>query len=241
MNLTVLGCGTPFPRRNDPCSGYLLSTGKSSVLLDCGSGVFGELLEFTRPNDLSGIWISHTHPDHFADMAAVANWALNVDGAKKIPVYGPEGWDARLNYFLTGDEKSGLSGSIFEVGYISDGLTIDIGDLQLTSREVHHSVKAFGARVDFDGKSFAYSGDTGPCEALTELASGVDLFLCEAGTENESEYHLTKRQACELALSNGTKKLLLTHVPDRHKNNASNDAKSLNWEMAYPRGSWEIQ
>jgi ribonuclease BN (tRNA processing enzyme) len=240
MNLTVVGCSTPFPRREDPCSGYLLSSGKSSVLLDCGSGVFGELLEYVHPNDLSGIWISHMHPDHFADMPAVANWALNTGNARKLPVYGPEEWDARLDYFLTGEKNSGLSTSIFEVGYISDGLTVDIGGLRITSREVHHSVKTFGARVDFEGKSFAYSGDTGPCAALAELASGVDLFLCEAGSENESEYHLTARQAFEIALSGGVDKLLLTHVPDRDEENPFPDFGSLSVEMAYPRGNWII-
>ena len=240
MNLRVLGCGTPFPRRNEPCSGYLLSGGESSLLMDCGSGVFGELVEHVDPNDLSGIWISHMHPDHFADMPAVANWALNTNSAKKLLVYGPERWDTRLDYFLSGDERSGLSKSIFEIGYISDGLVVEIGRFRLTSRAVHHSVAAFGVRIDSGERSFAYSGDTGPCAALTELASGVDLLLCEAGAEKESEYHLTAQQAYEVALSSQAGRLLLTHIPRDQKNSDLAKFEALPVEVAYPRADWTI-
>lgn len=240
MNLRVLGCATPFPRRNEPCSGYLILDGESSLLIDCGSGVFGELIEHVDPNDLSGIWISHLHPDHFADMPAVANWALNTGSAKKILVYGPEGWDARLEYFLSGDERSGLSRSIFEIGYISDGMVVDIGQFRLKSRAVRHSVLAFGVRIDSNERSIAYSGDTGPCEALTDLAFRVDLLLCEAGAEKESEYHLTAQQAYEVALSSQTERLLLTHIPRHQKNIDLAKFDALPVEMAHPRADWTI-
>ncbi|GGN10007.1 hypothetical protein GCM10011609_57230 [Lentzea pudingi] len=173
-------------------------------------------------------------------MPAVANWALNTDDAKKIRVYGPEGWDRRLDYFLSGDEGSGLSKSIFEVGYIADGMVVDIGQLQVTSHAVRHSVLTFGARIESNEGSIAYSGDTGPCEALADLASGVDLLLCEAGAEKESEYHLTAQQAYDLAVSSHVGRLLLTHVPSEQKNSDLTKFDALPVELARPRTKWII-
>ncbi|WP_394613627.1 MBL fold metallo-hydrolase [Lentzea sp. JNUCC 0626] len=210
MELEVVGCATPFPGRDRPCSGYVLSEGDRRVLLDCGSGVVGHL----NPGELSCVWISHLHPDHFGDLPALANWALNTPGAVRLPVFGPRGWDRRLNVFLTGDPDSGTASDVFEVGYVSDGARIDLGDLRLESRAVHHSVEAYGVRVTGADRSFAYSGDTGPCAALVDLALDADLFLCEAGSTTPSEHHLTMRQAYEIAVAARAGELLLTHVQE---------------------------
>ena len=70
--------------------------------------------------------------------------------------------------------------------------------------------------------SLVYSGDTGPCEALVELAAGADVLLCEATwphvmpgrwTEPPRGLHLSGRQAGEHAAAAGVGRLLLTHVP----------------------------
>ncbi len=60
----------------------------------------------------------------------------------------------------------------------------------------------------------AYSADSGPCDALLELARGVDLFVCEAGSPGEQEMamHLNGRQAGEVAARAGAQRLLVTHL-----------------------------
>lgn len=240
MKLKILGCATPFPRRGNPCSGYLLSEDESAVLLDCGSGVFAALFEAVNPNELSGVWISHMHPDHFGDLPALANWALNTPDARKLPVYGPGGWDRRLNFFLSGESGSGLSDRIFEVNHITDGDSVELGALSFDTRSVHHSVTGYGVRVNSGRTSFAYSGDTGPCEALSELANNVDLFLCEAGSEDPSEYHLTAQQACQIASEAGAKELVLTHIPGDPAGLGITAPDSLAVGIAQPGESWVI-
>lgn len=61
----------------------------------------------------------------------------------------------------------------------------------------------------------AYSGDSGPCPALTELALGADLFLCEADIDAHREgeqVHLTPEDAGATALAADASRLLVTHV-----------------------------
>jgi ribonuclease BN (tRNA processing enzyme) len=82
---------------------------------------------------------------------------------------------------------------------------------------VAHPVPAYAIRVEHDGKVLVYSGDTGPCGALVELAGGADLLLCEAsfldGVAVPPDLHLTGRQAGEHAQLAGARRLVLTHVP----------------------------
>ncbi len=61
-----------------------------------------------------------------------------------------------------------------------------------------------------------YSADTAPCEAVTTLAQGADLFLCEAsyvdGDDNPPGLHMTGREAGETASKAGAARLVLTHM-----------------------------
>ena len=64
MELTVLGCGGPYPGENAPCSGYLLESGGRYLLMDCGSGVAAALLKTISLDQLDGIVLTHLHWDH---------------------------------------------------------------------------------------------------------------------------------------------------------------------------------
>lgn len=71
--------------------------------------------------------------------------------------------------------------------------------------------------------SFAYSGDTQPCEGVLRLANGVDLLMHEATFAEDlaqkaaDTKHSTGRQAAVCAREANAKKLLLTHFSSRYK------------------------
>jgi ribonuclease BN (tRNA processing enzyme) len=85
---------------------------------------------------------------------------------------------------------------------------------------VAHPVTAYGLRILADGRTLAYSGDTGTCDALVETARDADLFLCEAsfveGGDNPPDLHLTGAEAGVMATEAGARRLVLTHVPPWH-------------------------
>jgi ribonuclease BN (tRNA processing enzyme) len=69
-----------------------------------------------------------------------------------------------------------------------------------------------------DGKTIAYSGDSGPSERLAELAHDSDLFVCEAtllhgDNDGPLRGHLSVDEAMAAATASGTRRLLLTHRP----------------------------
>ena len=68
-----------------------------------------------------------------------------------------------------------------------------------------------------NGRTMAYSADTGPCDGLDRLAKDVDLLLAEAafqsGEDNPPDLHLTGAD-CGVAATRGeVGRLVVTHVP----------------------------
>ncbi|MER6424863.1 MBL fold metallo-hydrolase [Streptomyces sp. NPDC001137] len=216
LTLTVLGTASPHPRPGRPCSGYLLRGGGAEVWVDAGPGTFAELQRHTSPARLSAIWISHVHADHSADLLS-AVYALAYGGLTPpapVPVYAPGDCAQRLAGFF-GRRDAGFLSGILDFRTLCDGHTARHGDLILASRAVVHDVEAYGLRAECEGRVLAYSGDSGPCPALTELALGADLFLCEADIDAHREgeqVHLTPEDAGATALAADASRLLVTHV-----------------------------
>ena len=215
LSLTVLGTASPHPRPGRPCSGYLLRGGGAEVWLDAGTGTFAELQRHTDPARLTAIWISHLHADHSADLLAAA-YAFAYGGmtpTSPIPLYAPQDCARRLAGFFGQPDVRFLNG-VFDFRSLYDGHTVRHWNLRLTARAVVHDTEAYGLRAECQGSVLGYSGDSGPCEALSELAGGADVFLCEADIdrhrEGERQVHLTPEDAA--ACAKGARELLITHV-----------------------------
>ncbi|MEU3663384.1 MBL fold metallo-hydrolase [Streptomyces sp. NPDC032940] len=216
LTLTVLGTASPHPAPDRPCSGHLLRGEGAEVWVDAGTGTFAELQRHTDPARLSAIWISHLHADHTADLPA-ACYAFAYGGmtpASPIPLYAPQGCAERLAGFF-GRPDTHFLGDVFDVRTLYDGHTARHGGVTLTARAVRHDCEAYGLRAEGAGRVLAYSGDSGPCAALTGLARDADLFLCEADIDTHREgeqVHLTPEDAGDTAREAGARRLLVTHV-----------------------------
>ncbi|MFC5666525.1 MBL fold metallo-hydrolase [Kitasatospora misakiensis] len=218
LRLRVLGSATPYPSVDNPCSGYLVSAGGTHVWMDAGSGTLGPLQRHVRLDELAAIWISHLHADHCADLLTAYYGALYADVrlAAPIPLYGPPGIGDRLAGFLTNTAVRSPIESAFAVTELYDGHQVEVGPLRLTSRAVAHGMPAFALRVEASGGSLVYSGDSAPCAALTQLADGCDVLLCEAdGAQPPAEgepLHHTAEDAGRTAEAARAGRLIVTHV-----------------------------
>ncbi|MFC9928225.1 MBL fold metallo-hydrolase [Streptomyces sp. NPDC127190] len=216
LTLTVLGTASPHPGPDRPCSGYLLSGGGAEVWVDAGPGTFAALQRHTDPARLTAIWISHLHADHSADLLSAA-YAFAFGGmapAAPIPLYAPQDCAQRLAGFL-GRPDTGFLKDVFDFRPLYDGHDVRHWNLRLTARAVAHDTEAYGLRAECQGSVLAYSGDSGPCVALTELAARADLFLCEADLDTRREgeqVHLTPEDAGRIAREAHVRELLITHV-----------------------------
>lgn len=218
LRLTVLGCATPYPSVDNPCSGYLVSSGGTRLWMDAGTGTLAQLQRHVRLDELDAIWISHLHADHSADLLTAYYAALyaDIELAAPIPLLGPPGIADRLAHFLTNTSTRSPVESAFAVQELHDGHQARIGALTLTTREVAHGIPAFAVRIEAEGRSLVYSGDTAPCDNLTNLADRCDALLCEAESAaapaGEQQVHHTPEDAGDTATAAGAKRLIVTHV-----------------------------
>lgn len=216
MRLTILGTATPYPRPDNPCSGYLVQHADTSIWVDAGTGTLAELQRHIPLSALDAIWISHAHADHTADLLT-AYYALrfaDLTLSRPVPLIGPSGLVDRMVGFL-GHRSTALIPEVFEVTEMRGWQERVIGDLGLSWGPLDHGIPAFGLRVEAGGRSLAYSGDSAYCESLVELAEGADLFLCEAGASqhpSDGAVHCTPEDAARLAREAGVTRLVLTHI-----------------------------
>lgn len=227
MLLTVLGCSGSVPGPDAAASGYLVEADGVMIALDLGNGTLAALMARRDPFALDAVLFSHLHPDHCADFSALTvlrryHPAPPRDPAThKLAVYGPGEAPKRL--------AAAYAPSVAEIDESERSLTdvytfhsygagpATIATFTVTADQVEHPCEAYGIRIERDGRSLCYTGDSGPCDALVRLAGGVDTLLAEAswtdGPDRPEKLHLSGRQAGELASEAGVGRLVVTHVP----------------------------
>jgi ribonuclease BN (tRNA processing enzyme) len=223
VRLTVIGSSPAWPNPGGAQSGYLVE-GPGRLLLDCGPGVLARLREQAAWPEVDAIAITHFHLDHCGDLIP---W---VWGSLAGPAAGrerPELWVPPGGEAILADLARCLGGfpdmfeRTFRLAEYPEGETTPIAGFDvLPLRMQHYSMVSFGFRVSSGGASIAYSGDSGPSDALVELARGADLFLCEAtladdGTgEGDPRGHLSLAEAEAAFAASGARRLVVTHRPE---------------------------
>ena len=220
MRVTVLGCSGTFPGPDSPCSGYFLESAGYRLVVDLGAGASGPLQRHIDLLDIDAVYVSHLHADHCIDLVALS-YARRYHPRgvpPRLPVYGPPGTARRVRQAFESPPVDGLLDG-YDFHEVSAG-TLTLGPFSVRTAVMTHPVECHGLRVEADGRTLAYSGDTGSCDALVELARDVDLFLCEASWPSTPEppagMHLTGREAGEHARRAGARRLVLTHVLPFH-------------------------
>jgi ribonuclease BN (tRNA processing enzyme) len=170
---------------------------------------------------VDAIAITHFHLDHWGDLVP---WVWGLQFGPAAGLEAPELWvppGGRATLARLGEElgQRDMFERAFRISEYADGAPFEAAGFTITPKRVlHYTMLAFGFRVAQNGTVLAYSGDSGPSDALPELAHGADLFLCEAtllapNPEGGTRGHLSAAEAKEAFERAGAKRLLLTHRP----------------------------
>ena len=224
MKLTILGCSGSAPGPASPASGYLVEADGFRLVLDLGNGVLAELQRHCGLFDFDALAFSHLHSDHCADFTVLAVGRRYHTSPpyppreRRLPVFAPAEAPGRFaRAYATGHAEmvsTDLS-DVFEFHALHEE-AIEIGPLKVTATRVTHPCEAYGFRVEHNGRSLVYSGDTATCAGLDCLSAGADLLLAESTWTDlpgrPPDTHMSGRQAGQTACRAGVGKLVLTHV-----------------------------
>lgn len=214
MKLTILGCGRYNITSNYNSTGNLLQTSQLNILLDFGRGNLHALTQSgMHVGDIDVICISHTHPDHVADLLAffqiyfIEKYRGHI--TKPLTIIGPVGitqWYQQLAQLM------------FEVVpeimiYENPTQPLQLGDVTITVTPMHHIIPDVAYKIQGDRASVVYSGDTGFNTNLLQLAYQTNSLVLEcSNSSNEvSEFHLNPQQCGQIAEQAKAKQLILTH------------------------------
>lgn len=234
MRITVLGKSPAWPDAGGACSGYLIQDQGTTVLLDCGNGVFGKLREHVDYCDVDAVVISHVHADHFIDLIPYAYALLLTPRQQPVPVAGHPGTadparprlivpPGAVQTFHTvvgawGDEQ--LIEQAFRVEEYDDDASVEIGPLTARFAQIPHFILTHAVELVSanGGGRFTFGADCRPCEELVAFAEDTDLLLVEATLPRPERTgirgHLTPGEAGDHGRRAGAKRVVLTHISD---------------------------
>jgi ribonuclease BN (tRNA processing enzyme) len=217
MKVTVVGsgCGIPNAKRGSPC--VAVSTAKKLFAFDCGPGALRAMASAgVKWSELDMIFLTHFHADHIGDVGPLL-FALNIPDVNRtdpLTLLGPPGL-RRLHERLVAAYGDWLIPKRYDLVVKElPGEPLGSAGWRVETAPAEHSQPAYAYRLEADGASIVYSGDTDYAEPVIRLATGCDLLILECSYPNEIEVpgHLTPRKAGEMAEKAGCKKLVLTHI-----------------------------
>ena len=208
MRLTILGNNGPFPAPGGATSGYLLSSGETRICFDLGSGTLSRLTALTPPEELTALVLSHWHYDHCADVLPLI-FRLEACAEQPLHVYAPADGNSLVRKAVQACAKIVLHD-------VQPGDSVLIGGLQVRVHTARHPVPAAMYRVEAEGKTFCYTGDTNTVEGLAEFAEHADFLLADGlftdAAWAEGKPHLSARHVAELAEAAHVRRFVITHL-----------------------------
>ena len=257
----VITLGTrsgPAPTVGRAQASNLLIVNGTQYVIDAGDGVTRRLTRLgTNFRNIGNIFITHPHSDHTSGLGALLTVMYDARRADLVNIYGPPGTVATVQgllQFLTISSEIRTSGGTqsLPVAKVFSGHDTGVGtifqdaNVKVTAVENTHfhfppgspgygKYKSYSYRFDAADRSVVFTGDTGPSDAVAEMAKGADLLVSEvtispaeyreqqiwqvmtpeqqsAFLRHQREEHLFPDELGKMATRAGVKTVVLTHI-----------------------------
>lgn len=202
MKLRVLGSsGAEFPGFRPPS--FLID---DALLLDAGT--ISSVLTEDEQWSIRTIFITHSHLDHIRSIPALADTIIIKNSASHtVLVHSIEPViSAMKNHLFNNIIWPDFTRLPSEENPVLSFQTIEplteyqVENYRIRAVEVNHTVPAVGYLISGNGKTLAYTGDTGPTEAIWPYVSGADAMIVEVSFPDcmREMALLTKHLTCSL-------------------------------------------
>lgn len=204
MRISILG-SSPIPRIIQEANSVFVELGNGdSFVFDCGSGVTAKYIAMGVPySRMDKIFLTHLHADHTSDLVFIFGFGPSTDRKYPLSVWGPTGdtpqdgtqafcdnlkammkWHIDSFSFL----NTGLVGlgdgfdiNVTELPYMDvGGVAYEQNGVKITHfPAVHDRDGAISYKLEWNGLSMVFSGDSRPTYTMLEQARGVDVLIHE--------------------------------------------------------------
>jgi ribonuclease BN (tRNA processing enzyme) len=203
--LITLGTSAgPPPRAHRAQSSNLLTVNGTHYVVDAGDGVARRLAKADiNLREVGTLFITHHHDDHTAGLGTLLSVSWDQNRTKPIHVYGPPRTEdlirAAVQYFSISAEiriaDGGRTLPIAQVFFghdVGTGMIYEDANIKVTAVENCHfdfhegpaagKHKSYAYRFETPDRVIVFTGDTGPSDAVTELAKDADLLVSETSS-----------------------------------------------------------
>lgn len=178
-----------------PTSNLICLNGQQ-IVVDCALGVTKGLVDQgMQLKNLSLIFISHLHSDHYLELGPLLHTAWTAGLMTQVDIYGPDGIDVYWNGFLASmkadidlrieDEGRPDLRDLVTIHVVDAGPVMERGGVAVSAIRTEHPplVDCFALSFKTADTHVVFSGDTAPIKALEDFARGADLLIHEAMLE----------------------------------------------------------
>lgn len=190
---------------------FAVDFGASSLIALAQQGV--------HPNSLDAILLTHLHGDHCGGVPfLLIDAMLGARRERPLVVAGPPGTRAHLETLREAlFPGSAIMIPKFPLEYreMTVGEPNRIRDLVVTPRPARHTAQTnpTALRVEVDGRSVAYTGDTEWTDEVARVAKDADLLIAECYFYAKPiKWHLTYPAIAEHVRGAGARRVVLTHM-----------------------------
>ena len=245
----ILGAGTPTPTPLRFGTSFVVQIGAEYIMFDCGPATTHKLVKAGLfPTQINHLFFTHHHFDHNVDYPCflLCRWDQSTGKEAQLQIYGPsptarmtegligEGgvftpdWKARVGIPVSQRVHLNRGGSLprpvpsVKAYDIEAGKVVKTDKWEVITTDAKHVepwLKSLAYRINSEEGDIMIAGDTEPCEPVSELAKGVDVFIAncwdhqETMKENgEAPGQTGTIDAAKMAKSAGAKTLILAHA-----------------------------
>lgn len=225
ITYTLIGSGTVIPSAERGPAAHHFQADDLATLCDLGSGTLRRMDGVGLAFDaLDLVAVTHRHQDHLADLLPLLFALKNAPGLERARPL------TLVGYTGLRDDLAGLAGvygewvldpgfplEVYEAGDTPIDLDREDAEVEIEAYPVVHSPEAVGYRLTLaaGGREVvvAYTGDTGECDEVVELARDVDLLVAECSVADGLNVpgHLAPRAVGRIAAAATVRRLVVTH------------------------------
>jgi ribonuclease BN (tRNA processing enzyme) len=258
--LITLGTrGGPLPTADRAQSSNLLVVNGTLYLIDAGGSVTMRIVQAGYDfRKVGKIFITHPHSDHTDGLATLLNSEWEYQRAEPIDIYGG-GVEALVKGAIAylqpnadirwSEGKKRPMANTFVGHDVGPGVIYQDANVKVTAVENTHfhfqpgdpaygKYHSYSYRFETPDKVVFFTGDTGPSDAVVDLAKGADLYVTETTSPDDTvglfkksgawqaktpeeqegflrhmhEEHVTPEDIGKMAAKAGVKAVVMTHI-----------------------------